>query len=63
MKTETVTVTATWRSTHTFTVPADALDRANVGELGQLLDLIKSDPDGEGDITAECAELVDWSVR
>jgi hypothetical protein len=63
VKTETITVTATWRSTHTFTVPADALDRANVGELGQLIDLIKLDPDGEGDITAECAELVDWDVR
>lgn len=61
MKTKTITVTATWRSTHTFTVPAD-VDAYPV-ELGQLMDLIRLDPDGEGDITAECAELVDWDVR
>jgi hypothetical protein len=57
-----ITVTATWRSTHTFTVPAGA-DIHNVGELGQLLALIGLDPEGGGDITAECAELVDWEVR
>lgn len=61
MGTKTITVTSTWRATQTFEVSQDA-DTRNVGELGQLLDLIKLDPDGEGDITPDGAELVDWEV-
>lgn len=60
--TKKITVTATWRSTHTFTVPDDA-DTRDVGELGKLLDLIKQDPEGGGDISPELAELVDWHVH
>lgn len=62
MGTKKITVTSTWRSTQTFEVPADA-DLSGVGELGNLLDLIKRDPDGDGDITCDLAELIDWDVR
>lgn len=62
MDTKTITVTSTWRSTQTFEVPVDA-DTRDVGELGKLLDLIKLDPDGEGDITPGYPELVDWDVQ
>jgi hypothetical protein len=60
--TKSITVTATWRSSHTFEVPDDA-DTRNVGQLDQLMTLIQLDPDGEGDITSEIAELVDWDVH
>lgn len=62
MGTKKITVISTWRSKQTFEVPADA-DLSGVGELGNLLDLIQRDPDGDGDITCDLAELVDWDVE
>ena len=57
-----VTVTSTWRATHTFTVPRQAYRTADVGELGSLLELIALDPEGGGDIDAGQAEITDWEV-
>jgi hypothetical protein len=49
-----ITVTATWRSTHVVTVPADFTD------TGMLSDF----PAGAlEEMDAHTAELVDWTVR
>lgn len=61
-KTKKIQVTATWISKHDFEVPVDA-DTRNIGELSKFMHLIGLDPDGGGDISPECADLVDWQVH
>lgn len=61
VETKTITVTSTWRQTDTFEVPVDA-EHGDLNELGALLDYIKLDPEGGGDISPDTAELIDWEV-
>lgn len=61
-ETKKIRVTATWISHHDFVVPVNA-DTRDIGELPKLMSLIAQDPDGGGDVSPECAELVDWQVH
>lgn len=61
VETKTITVVSTWRQSDTFEVPVDA-EHGDLAYLDALLDYIKLDPEGGGDISPDTAELVDWDV-
>jgi hypothetical protein len=50
-----VRVRCKWESEHTVEVPDDT-PRLSSSDLGGLLDA------SDDDVTAECAELVDWEI-
>jgi hypothetical protein len=62
VETKTIVLRATWESRHEFVVPVD-YDPGDLGDLSNLMEYIKLDPEGGGDFDSGTAELMDWTVR